>query len=109
MGLERGNCEASCIAYAQLGIYAGNRFGHFDAGYRLDVGMRVGRSTGIQALSSQDIRTLRLRRALDRHVREGRELLFRGIDLSSRLGEITYVGSLRAHLTTGLSGGWRRR
>jgi len=34
LSLERGNCDASCCAYAMLGKIAGPRFGDYQAGFR---------------------------------------------------------------------------
>src|SRR5260370_7704068 len=34
LSLERGNCDASCSAYAYLGMIAGPRFGDYQAAYR---------------------------------------------------------------------------
>jgi predicted ATPase len=34
LSLERGNCDASCAAYAFLGIVAGPRFGDYQEAYR---------------------------------------------------------------------------
>jgi serine/threonine protein kinase len=34
VSLERGNCDASCVAYVLLGMIAGSRFGDHKAGFR---------------------------------------------------------------------------
>jgi len=34
LSLENGNCDASCFAYAHLGMVAGPRFGDYQAGFR---------------------------------------------------------------------------
>jgi PAS domain S-box-containing protein len=101
LGLERGHSEASCIAYAQLGIYAGPHFGQFDAGYRFGrLGCELAERPGLQRFQARTYRTFGFVVPWTRHVRKGREFLLRGIDLSSRLGEITYAGNACAHLTT---------
>src|SRR5690606_36169262 len=35
LSLEWGNCDASCVLYANVGRVAGRRFGDYQAGYRL--------------------------------------------------------------------------
>ena len=34
LSLERGNCDASCVAYVMLARIAGPRFGDYQAGFR---------------------------------------------------------------------------
>ena len=101
LGLERGHCAASCIAYAQLGIYAGPHFGQFDAGYRFGrLGCELAERPGLQRFQARTYRTFGFVVPWTQHVRKGREFLVRGIDLSSSIGEISYAGNACAHLTT---------
>ena len=58
LGLERGHSEASCIAYAQLGIYAGPHYGQFDAGYRFGrLGCELAERPGLQRFQARTYRT----------------------------------------------------
>ena len=101
LGLERGHSEASCIAYAQLGIYAGPHYGQFDAGYRFGrLGCELAERPGLQRFQARTYRTFGFVVPWTQHVLKGREFLFRGIELSSRIGEISYAGNACAHLTT---------
>jgi PAS domain S-box-containing protein len=101
LGLERGHSEASCIAYAQLGLYAGPHFGQFDAGDRFGrLGCELSERPGLQRFQSRAYRTFGFVASWTQHVRKGRELLFRAFDLASRIGEISFAGNACSHLTT---------
>ncbi|MGA2287929.1 trifunctional serine/threonine-protein kinase/ATP-binding protein/sensor histidine kinase [Bradyrhizobium sp.] len=92
LGLERGHCDASCIAYAQLGTLA-NHFGQFDAGYRFGrLGCELVERPGLQRFQARTFETFGFGVPWTQHVRKGREFLFRGFDLASRIGEISYAG-----------------
>ncbi|MGY0569855.1 trifunctional serine/threonine-protein kinase/ATP-binding protein/sensor histidine kinase [Bradyrhizobium sp. RDM12] len=100
LGLERGHCDASCIAYAQLGTLA-NHFGHFDAGYRFGrLGCELVERPGLQRFQARTFETFGFGVPWTQHVRKGREFLFRGFDLASRTGEISYAGYACGQLTT---------
>jgi PAS domain S-box-containing protein len=100
LGLERGHCDASCIAYAQLGTLA-NHFGQFDAGYRFGLlGCELVERPGLQRFQARTLETFGFGVPWTQHVRKGREFLFRGFDLASQIGEISYVGYACGQLTT---------
>jgi PAS domain S-box-containing protein len=101
LGLERGHSDASCIAYAQLGLYAGPNFGQFDAGYRFGrLGCELAERPGLQRFKARACRTFGFIASWTQHVRKGREFLFRAFEISSRIGEISYAGNACSHLTT---------
>ena len=100
LGLERGHCDASCIAYAQLGMLA-NHFGQFDAGYRFGrLGCALVERPGLQRFQARTFETFGFGVPWTQHVRKGREYLLRGFDLASRIGEISYAGYAYGQLTT---------
>jgi PAS domain S-box-containing protein len=100
LGLDRGHCDASCIAYAQVGMLA-NHFGQFDAGYRFGrLGCELVERPGLQRFQARTFETFGFGVPWTQHVRKGREFLFRGFDLASRIGEISYAGYACGQLTT---------
>ncbi len=100
LGLERGHSDASCIAYAQLGTLA-THFGQFDAGYRFGrLGCELVQRPGLQRFQARTFETFGFAVPWTQHVRNGREFLFRGFDLASRIGEISYAGYACGQLTT---------
>jgi PAS domain S-box-containing protein len=100
LGLERGHSDASCIAYAQLGTLA-THFGQFDAGYRFGrLGCELVERPGLQRFQARTFETFGFAVPWTQHVRKGREFLFRGFDLASRIGEISYAGYACGQLTT---------
>jgi PAS domain S-box-containing protein len=100
LGLERGHCDASCIAYAQLGTLA-THLGQFDAGYRFGrLGCELVERPGLQRFQARTFETFGFAVPWTQHVRKGRDFLFRGFDLASRIGEISFAGYACGQLTT---------
>ncbi len=101
LGLERGHGDASCIAYAQLGMLAGAHFGQFEAGYRFGrLGCELVERPGLQRFQARTFETFGFVLPWTQHVRKGREFLFRGFDLASRTGEISYAGYACGQINT---------
>jgi PAS domain S-box-containing protein len=101
LGLDRGHSDASCIAYAQLGMLAGAHFGQFEAGYRFGrLGCDLAERPGLQRFQARTFETFGFVLPWTQHVRNGREFLFRGFDLASRIGEISYAGYACGQLNT---------
>jgi PAS domain S-box-containing protein len=101
LGLEHGHSDACCVAYAHLGMLAGPQFGQFEAGYRFGrLGCELAERPGLQRFQARTLHTFSIVVPWTRHVRESREFLFRGFDLSCRIGEINYAGYASAHLNT---------
>jgi PAS domain S-box-containing protein len=101
LALGRGHSDASCIAYVQLGTLAGPYFGQFDAGYRFGrLGCELVERAGLRRFQARTFETFGFLVPWTRHVREGREFLYRGFDLASRVGEISYAGYACGQLNT---------
>jgi PAS domain S-box-containing protein len=101
LGLERGHSDASCIAYAQLGMLAGAHFGQFDAGYRFGrLGCELVERPGLQRFQARTFETFGFVLPWTRHVREGREFLLRGFNLANQIGDISYAGYACGQLNT---------
>ena len=102
--LERGNCDASCAAYAFLGIVAGPRFGDYQEAYRfgrLGYDLVEGRGlTRFQARVYMDFGNVVL--PWTRHVRAGRDLVRRAFEAANKIGDLTYASYCGNELTTNL-------
>ena len=98
-GLERGHSDASSIVYAQLGTLA-THFGQFDAGYRFGrLGCELVEQPGLQRFQARTFETFGFAVPWTQHVRKGRKFLFRGFDLASRIGDISFAGYACGQLT----------
>ena len=101
LGLERGHSDASCIAYVQLGTLAGPHFDQFEAGYQFGrLGCELVERPGLQRFQARTFETFGFVVPWTQHVRHGRDFLFRGFDLASRLGETSYAGYACGQLNT---------
>ena len=103
LSLERGNCDASCTAYAYLGIITGPRFGDYQAAYRFG---RLG-----YELVERGLMRFQARVYMDfgnvvlpwtRHVRAGRELVRRAFEAATKVGDLTYAAYCGNELNTNL-------
>jgi PAS domain S-box-containing protein len=104
LSLERGNCDASCVAYAYLGIIAGPRFGDYQAAYRfgqLGYDLVEGRGlTRFQARIYMDFGNVVL--PWTKHVRAGRELVRRAFEAATKAGDLTYAAYCGNEMNTNL-------
>lgn len=104
ISLERGNCDASCVAYANLGRISGPRFGAYDAGYRFGmVGCQLVDQRGLTRFEAKtylcfSIFVMRWMRP----VRECRALLERAFDAANRSGDLSYGAYTRNNLVSDL-------
>lgn len=92
LSLEWGNCDASCVLYANVGRVAGRRFGDYQAGYRF------GR-LGCELVDRRGLNRYEARTYLCfsmfvvrwmRPVGECRELLRRAFVAANRVGDLPY-------------------
>jgi PAS domain S-box-containing protein len=104
LSLERGNCDASCIAYTYLGIIAGPRFGNYQAAYRFG-------QLGYDLVEGRGLTRFRARIYMDfgnvvlpwtRHIRAGRDLVRRAFDAANKAGDLTYAAYCGNELNTNL-------
>ena len=94
LSLERGNCDASCIAYVWLSMIAGARFGDYQtAVYRFG-------QLGYDLVEGRGLTRFQARTYMDygygvlpwtRHVRAGRDLLRRAFEAANKIGDLTYA------------------
>ncbi len=94
LSLERGNCDASCIAYVWLSMIAGARFGDYQAAvYRFG-------QLGYDLVEERGLTRFQARTYMDygygvlpwtRHVRAGRDLVRRAFEAANKIGDLTYA------------------
>ena len=104
LSLERGNCDASCVAYVRLSKTAGARFGDYQTMYRFgqlgnDLVERHG-LTHFQARTYMDFAYGVL--PWTRHVRAARDLLRRAFEAANKIGDLTYAAYCGNQLNTNL-------
>ncbi|WP_454736196.1 trifunctional serine/threonine-protein kinase/ATP-binding protein/sensor histidine kinase [Cupriavidus necator] len=92
LSLERGNCDASCVLYANVGRVAGRRFGDYQAGYRFgQLGCELVDRRGLKRFEAKTylcfsifvVRWLK-------PVRTCRDLLRRAFTAANRIGDLPY-------------------
>ena len=96
--------DASCDAYARLGLIVGDRFGDYKTAFRFgEVGYQLLDRWGINRLQA---RTYMLFAAhllpYRRHVRSGRDLLRRAFDIASKDGDVSFAGYICFNLNENL-------
>jgi len=104
LSLERGNSDASCIAYVRLSKTAGARFGDYQTLYRFG-------QLGYDLVEGRGLKRFQARTYLDfaygvlpwtRHVRDGRDLLRRAFEAANAIGDLTYAAYCGNQLNTNL-------
>jgi PAS domain S-box-containing protein len=104
LSIELGNCDASCVAYVQLGRVAGPRFGDYQAGFRFgQLGYELVERRGLKRFEASTylcfaafvVRWMK-------HVRACRDLLGRAFEAANRNGDLTYGAYTCTHLNSNL-------
>lgn len=92
LSMERGNCDASCVLYANVGRVAGRRFGDYQAGYRFGrLGCELVDRRGLTRFEASTYLCFSMFVARwMRPVRECRELLHRAFVAANRVGDLPY-------------------
>ncbi len=104
LSLEYGNCDASCPAYAFLGIVAGPRFGDYQEAYRFGrLGYDLVEERGLtrfQARVYMEFGNVIL--PWTRHVLAGRDFLRRAFEAANKIGDLIYAAYCGNELTTNM-------
>ena len=92
LSLERGNCDASCVAYAMLSRVAGPRFGDYQAGFRFgQLGYELVEGRGLKRFEASTHHCFAVFVVpWMRHVRVCRDLLRRAFEAENRIGDLMY-------------------
>ncbi|CAG2152750.1 Adaptive-response sensory-kinase SasA [Cupriavidus campinensis] len=92
LSMERGNCDASCVLYANVGRVAGRRFGDYQAGFRFgQLGCELVDRRGLTRFEAKTYLcfSIFVMRWL-RPVRECQPLLRRAFAAANRIGDLPY-------------------
>ena len=104
LSLQRGNSDGSCYHYVSLGHIAGPRFGDYAAGFQF------GR-LGYQLVEQRQLKRFQARTYKDfgahvipwtRHVRTGRDILRRALEIASQSGDLTFAAYSHVSLNSNL-------
>jgi PAS domain S-box-containing protein len=104
LSLEHGNCDGSSSAYVRLGMMAGARFGHYKVGFQFG-------QLGYDLVERRGLKRFRARTYMHfgnvvlpmaRHVRDGRELLRRGLEAAKNTGDLICEAYCYTHMITNL-------
>ena len=98
--LERGNCDGSSLAYQRLAIVAGARFGEYPTALKLGrVGYELVERCGLKRFQAGVYIVFgNLVMPWTQHVKSGRELVRRGVDVATRNGDVIYAAYGYANL-----------
>src|SRR4051794_13397893 len=104
LSLERGNCDASSLAYSELGFVAGPRFGNYEAGFRFgQLGYDLVEKRGLKRFQTRIFFNFgSLVVPWTRHIRGGRNLVRRALETANQSGDLNFEASCYAHLNTNL-------
>ena len=93
LSLERGNCDASCVAYVMLGKIAGPHFGNYEAGFRFgELGYALVERQGLtrfEASTCLCFASFVMR--WTRHVRFTGDLLRRAFEAANKIGDVQHA------------------
>ena len=98
--LERGNCDGSSLAYQRLAIVAGARFGEYQIALKLGrLGYELVERCGLKRFQAGAYIIFgNLVMPWTQHVKSGRELVCRGVDVATRNGDVIYAAYGYANL-----------
>jgi PAS domain S-box-containing protein len=103
LSLERGNCDASCLAYAGLGRIVELRFADYHAGFRFgQVGYELVERRGLVGFQARTLQMFSFVAHWNRHIRFSLDLLRRTFDVANRIGDLPYAAFACNNLNSGL-------
>ncbi|WP_426537316.1 AAA family ATPase [Bradyrhizobium sp. McL0615] len=101
LSLEHGHSEASCVAYEFFAMAAGPTFGKYDAGFRFaSLGNDLAEKPELNRFQARTIQTFGFVTPWTQHVRMGRDLLRRGIEIAERTGDHAFAAYACGQLNT---------
>ena len=104
LSLERGNCDASCVAYVMLARVAGPLFGDYQAGFRFaQVGYELVERRGLKRFEASTYLNFAIFVVRwTKHVRASRDLMRSAFEAANRIGDLTYGAYTCENLTSDL-------
>jgi PAS domain S-box-containing protein len=104
LSIERGNRDASCVAYVSLARVAGPHFDDYQAGFRFgQLGYQLVERHGLNRFETRTYLCFaRFVMRWMQHVRANRDLLRSAFEAANRIGELTYAAYACTNLTSDL-------
>jgi predicted ATPase/signal transduction histidine kinase len=104
LSLDHGNSDGSCIAYVWLGNIAGPCFDSYEAGYRFGrLGYDLVEKRGLHGMQARTCATFGHNvMPWTRHLRDGRDLIYRATEIANRIGDLTCATYSREDLIANL-------
>jgi predicted ATPase len=104
LSLEHGNCDASCFAYEWLAMVTGARFGDYRAAYSFGrLGYELVEQRGMKRFQARTYMIFgNLIIPWTRHVKSGRDLLWRSFEAANKIGDLTYAAYSCEQLNTNM-------
>ncbi len=104
LSLERGNSDASCVAYGWLGQIAGPHFGDYQAGFQFGrLGYDLVEQRGLKRFQARTLMVFASHvMPWTKHVRAGRDLLRRAFEAANKIGDLCFATYNCINLNTNL-------
>ena len=93
VSINQGNCDASCVAYVQVGMIAGPHFDDYETAYRFGrLGYELVERRGLKRFQAATyLAFAHFVLPWTKHVRAARDLLRRAFETASNRGDLTYA------------------
>ncbi|KJK17234.1 histidine kinase [Burkholderiaceae bacterium 16] len=103
LSLERGNSDAAPAHYVSVGLIAGNRFGHYDAGYRLGkMACDLTERRGLRRLEGKTYLVFALVVPWTRPLRESVDPARRAFQMANEQGDPTFAAYACRNISSNL-------
>jgi predicted ATPase len=101
LSLARGNSDASPAHYVAVGLIAGDRFGHYDAGYRLGkTACDLTERRGLKRLGGKTYSVFALVVPWTRPLREAIDPARRGFQIANEQGDASFAAYACQHISS---------
>ncbi len=102
LSLEQGICDASCFAFAWLGMIAGRGFGDYEKGFRFGrVGYELVERRGLKRFEASTYLAFVIVVARwTKHIRASRVVLRHAFEVANRIGDLTFGAYICNHLNS---------
>jgi PAS domain S-box-containing protein len=104
LSLEHGIGDVSCVGFATVGLVAGPQFDDYEAGYRFGrLGYNLAERRGLTRFQARTYMIFGQQvLPWTVHVRVGRDLVRRALEVADKTGDLTYAAYCGTQLTTNL-------
>jgi PAS domain S-box-containing protein len=104
LSLEHGNTDGSCVHYVGLSETAGPHFGDYEAGFRFGrLGYELVEQRGLRRFQPATYMVFGgIVLPWTKHVREGRDLVYRAFEVANKIGDLTYAAYSSHFIVTNL-------